>query len=48
MPNEIWVLVEKARHSDNIAAISRELLGKGRELASAAGAPINLKAGPLP
>ncbi|HJZ46160.1 MAG TPA: electron transfer flavoprotein subunit alpha/FixB family protein [Roseiflexaceae bacterium] len=37
MPNEIWVLIEKARHSDNIAAISRELLGKGRQLADAAG-----------
>src|SRR5215467_681972 len=33
MPNEIWVLIEKARHADAIAAISRELLGKGRELA---------------
>jgi electron transfer flavoprotein alpha subunit len=41
MPNEIWVLVEKARHADNIAAISRELLGKGRQLADAAGAPLS-------
>jgi electron transfer flavoprotein alpha subunit len=40
MPNEIWVLIEKARHADNIAAISRELLGKGRELSSASGAPL--------
>ncbi len=40
MPNEIWVLIEKARHADNIAAISRELLGKGRELADASGAPL--------
>jgi electron transfer flavoprotein alpha subunit len=37
MPNEIWVVVEKARHADTIAAISRELLGKGRQLADAAG-----------
>src|SRR5215207_5748917 len=37
MPNEIWVLIEKARHADNIAAISRELLGKGRQLADANG-----------
>jgi electron transfer flavoprotein alpha subunit len=37
MPNEIWVLIEKARHADNISAISRELLGKGRALADAAG-----------
>ena len=35
MPNEIWVLIEKARHDENIAAISRQLLGKGRELADA-------------
>jgi electron transfer flavoprotein alpha subunit len=40
MPNEIWVVIEKARHADNIAVISRELLGKGRELASASGAPL--------
>src|SRR3954454_7429320 len=40
MPNEIWVLLEKARHADNIAAISRELLGKGRQLADASGAPL--------
>ena len=38
MPNEIWVLIEKARHDDNIAAISRELLGRGRQLADANGA----------
>jgi electron transfer flavoprotein alpha subunit len=37
MANEIWVLIEKARHEDNIAAISRQLLGKGRELADANG-----------
>src|SRR6266545_617815 len=37
MSNEIWVLIEKARHADNIAAISRELLGKGRELADTNG-----------
>jgi electron transfer flavoprotein alpha subunit len=37
MANEIWVLIEKARHADNIAAISRELLGKGRQLADASG-----------
>src|SRR5215203_764430 len=40
MPNEIWVLIEKARHADNIAAISRELLGKGRQLADASGATL--------
>jgi len=37
MPKEIWVLIEKARHAENIAAISRELLGKGRQLADANG-----------
>jgi electron transfer flavoprotein alpha subunit len=37
MPNEIWVVVEQARHDDNISAVSRQLLNKGRELASAAG-----------
>jgi electron transfer flavoprotein alpha subunit len=37
MPNEIWVLVEQARHDENISAVSRQLLNKGRELASAAG-----------
>ena len=37
MANEIWVLIEKARFEDNIAAISRQLLGKGRELAGASG-----------
>src|SRR3954462_5639812 len=41
MPNEIWVVIEKARHDDNIAAISRELLGKGRQLADASGAPLS-------
>ncbi|HEU5012291.1 MAG TPA: electron transfer flavoprotein subunit alpha/FixB family protein [Roseiflexaceae bacterium] len=40
MANEIWVYIEKARHADNIAAISRELLGKGRELADAQGATL--------
>jgi electron transfer flavoprotein alpha subunit len=34
------VLIEKARHADNIAAISRELLGKGRQLADASGATL--------
>src|SRR5215213_10273492 len=37
MPNEIWVVVERARHDENISAISRQLLGKGRELADASG-----------
>src|SRR5262245_21482346 len=37
MPNEIWVVVERARHDDNISAVSRQLLNKGRELAGAAG-----------
>jgi len=40
MSNEIWVVVEKARHADNIAAITRELLGKGRQLADASGAKL--------
>ena len=40
MSNEIWVVIEKARHADNIAAISRELLGKGRALADANSAPL--------
>src|SRR6266536_75465 len=40
MSNEIWVVVEKARHDQNIAAISRQLLGKGRELANANGATL--------
>ena len=40
MPNEIWVLIEKARHADTIAAISRELLGKGRQLADSSGATL--------
>ncbi len=37
MPNEIWVVAEKARHEDTIAAITRQLLGKGRDLANANG-----------
>jgi electron transfer flavoprotein alpha subunit len=37
MPNEIWVVVEQARHDDNISAVSRQLLNKGRELAGATG-----------
>jgi electron transfer flavoprotein alpha subunit len=37
MSNQIWVVVEKARQGDNIAAISRQLLGKGRELADTNG-----------
>jgi electron transfer flavoprotein alpha subunit len=37
MPNEIWVLVEQARHDENIAAITRQLLGKGRGLADGSG-----------
>ena len=41
MPNEIWVVVEKARHDENIAAISRQLLGKGRELADVSGAKLS-------
>src|SRR6476620_6876074 len=41
MPNEIWVVVEKARHDENIAAISRQLLGKGRELADVNGATLS-------
>ena len=37
MPNEIWVVVEQARYDDNISAVSRQLLNKGRELAGATG-----------
>jgi electron transfer flavoprotein alpha subunit len=37
MPSDIWVIVEQARHDDNIAAVSRQLLGKGRELAGVSG-----------
>jgi electron transfer flavoprotein alpha subunit len=37
MSNEIWVYIEKARQSDSIAPVSRELLSKGRELADASG-----------
>src|SRR5262245_7701135 len=40
MSNEIWVVVEQSRHEENIAAISRQLLGKGRQLAEAAGAQL--------
>jgi electron transfer flavoprotein alpha subunit len=40
MSNEIWVVIEQARHEQNIAAISRQLLGKGRELADANGATL--------
>src|SRR5215212_3159788 len=40
MSNEIWVVVEKARYDENIAAITRQLLGKGRALADARGAPL--------
>jgi electron transfer flavoprotein alpha subunit len=41
MSNEIWVLIEKAAQGDNIAAISRELLNKGRELADANGGKLS-------
>ena len=37
MSNEIWVFIEKSPADDGIAAISRELLGKGRALADSAG-----------
>jgi len=40
MPSEIWVVVEQARHDANIAAVARQLLGKGRELAAAGGGPV--------
>lgn len=40
MPNDIWVYIEKARHNDGLAAISRELLSKGRELANASGSKL--------
>jgi electron transfer flavoprotein alpha subunit len=37
MSNAIWVVVEAAPDGSGLAAISRELLGKGRQLADAAG-----------
>lgn len=37
MSNAIWVLIEKSSSGDGLANISRELLGKGRELADASG-----------
>jgi electron transfer flavoprotein alpha subunit len=40
MSNEIWVVIECARQGENIAAISRQLLGKGRQLADANGATV--------
>jgi electron transfer flavoprotein alpha subunit len=40
MSNEIWVFIQKAAQADELAAISRELLGKGRGLADASGAPL--------
>src|SRR3954471_21142628 len=40
MSSEIWVVAEQARHGENIAAISRQLLGKGRQLADANGAKL--------
>ncbi|GAB4211483.1 MAG: electron transfer flavoprotein subunit alpha/FixB family protein [Roseiflexaceae bacterium] len=40
MANEIWVFIQKAPQSNEIAAISREMLGKGRSLADASGAPL--------
>jgi electron transfer flavoprotein alpha subunit len=50
MPNEIWVVVEQARYDNNISAVSRQLLNKGRELAGTAGgslAAVVLGAGAL-
>lgn len=35
--NEIWVLIEPLAAGDGLASISRELLGKGRELANVSG-----------
>jgi electron transfer flavoprotein alpha subunit len=40
MSNEIWVLAERSASGDGLASITRELLGKGRQLADAAGAPL--------
>ena len=37
MSHDIWVYIEKARHNDGLAVISRELLSKGRELANTSG-----------
>ena len=39
MSHEIWVLAERTESGD-LAAISRELLGRGRELADAAAVPL--------
>ena len=41
MSNEIWVVVEKSSAGDGLAPITRELLGKGRELAAAAGGQLS-------
>ena len=38
MPNGIWVYIEQA--NSDLAAVSRELLGKGRELADALDQPL--------
>ncbi|HWQ15422.1 MAG TPA: electron transfer flavoprotein subunit alpha/FixB family protein [Roseiflexaceae bacterium] len=40
MSNEIWVLIEKSPAGEGLAPSTRELLGKGRELAAAAGGPL--------
>ena len=36
MANEIWVFIERSAHGD-VAGVSKELLGKARELADANG-----------
>ncbi|MFO7166678.1 MAG: electron transfer flavoprotein subunit alpha/FixB family protein [Chloroflexota bacterium] len=40
MSNEVWVLIERSSTGEGLAPISRELLGKGRELAGATGGPL--------
>jgi electron transfer flavoprotein alpha subunit len=40
MANAIWVVVEKSSSGDGLANISRELLGKGRQLADSGGATL--------
>jgi electron transfer flavoprotein alpha subunit len=42
MPQEIWVIAEKARHADALSAVTRQLLGKSRELADAQGSSVGV------
>jgi electron transfer flavoprotein alpha subunit len=42
MPQEIWVIAEKVRHADALSAVTRQLLGKSRELADAQGSSVGV------